>query len=190
MMKKIIQGYIQVLPEEMEEIKAIMNGTFNAPYPFDAGKIINGVKFENGVCMTVSIDKETREITADLYDGDTRLSLANPMKLSDYFGEIMMQGLDGNLYQAQVVKEFEKGAANSWFKKTPEPNKEMREVTVTAFPYAMVNGKIQVPLDVTDVNQYVQDHFDNIRFEEPELDYDGTDFVVEYEGQEEENEKE
>lgn len=123
MMRKIIQGYIQVLPEEIKQVQAIMNGTFKAPYPFDAGKIINGVKFENDVCMTVSIDKETKEITAQLYKKSGPM-LAEDLSLSDYFGEIFMEGMDGNLYQAAVVQEFEKGAANSWFKRTPEENEK------------------------------------------------------------------
>lgn len=126
MMKKIIQGYIQVLPEEIEQVKAIMNGTFEAPYPFNAGRITNGVKFENGVCMTVSIDKETKEITAQLYH-PLGAMLAEDVHPSDYFGEIFMEGMDGNLYQAAVVPEFEKGAANSWFKRTPEENEKLEE---------------------------------------------------------------
>ena len=116
MMKKIIQGYIQVLPEEIEQIKACLNGTYDDGY---GGKFINGVRFENDVCMTITLDKETKEITAQLYKKFGPM-LAKDVHLSDYFGEILMEGMDGNLYQAAVVPEFEKGAANSWVKLTPE----------------------------------------------------------------------
>ena len=188
MMKKVIQGYIQVVPEEAKKIRDFLAGKYEV-FPHYSTEFVNGVRFENGVCMTVKLDSESKEITAELYDGDTRIPMAEPMKLSEYFGEIMMQGYDRNLYQVQVVKEFEKGAANSWFKTDFNPAREMREVTVTAHPYATQYGTIQVPFDVTDVKQYVQNHFNEVQFASPELDYAGTDLDLEYEGQEEDLEK-
>ena len=49
---------------------------------------------------------------------------------------------------------------------------------VTAFPYAVQNGKITVPDDVIDVNKYIKNHWNGIEFNEPDLDYFGTDFDV------------
>ena len=50
--------------------------------------------------------------------------------------------------------------------------------TVTAYPYATVWGEIDIPDDIEDVQQYVKDHWDEIEFGEPDLDYAGTDFEV------------
>jgi hypothetical protein len=49
-------------------------------------------------------------------------------------------------------------------------------IHVTAYPYAVVNGTIKVPADVKDVQEYVEEHFDSIKFGKPELDFKGTDF--------------
>lgn len=56
------------------------------------------------------------------------------------------------------------------------PTKTKR--SVTAYPYATVWGEIEIPDDVKDVRQYVKDHWDEIKFGEPDLDYVGTDFEV------------
>ena len=48
------------------------------------------------------------------------------------------------------------------------------KVEVTAYPYAVVFGTIDVP-DGEDVEEYINDHFDEIEFGEPELDYCGVD---------------
>ena len=50
--------------------------------------------------------------------------------------------------------------------------------TVTTYPYATVWGEIDIPDDIEDVRQYVYDHWDEIKFGEPDLDYAGTDFEV------------
>ena len=51
--------------------------------------------------------------------------------------------------------------------------------TVTAYPYATAFGRIRVPLDCRDdIDAYIEDHFDEIEFDEPELDFAGTDFEV------------
>ena len=56
-----------------------------------------------------------------------------------------------------------------------------REFTVNAHPYADVSGTIQVPESLTDedeIHAYVSEHWDEIKFGEPDLDYAGTDFEV------------
>lgn len=47
---------------------------------------------------------------------------------------------------------------------------------VMAHPYAVSSGAIDVPDDCADVERYIGEHFDEIKFGEPDLDYDGTYF--------------
>ena len=56
----------------------------------------------------------------------------------------------------------------------------MKTIFVTAYPYATQFGKILIPDDIDDkdVRDYLSEHFDEIKFEEPELDYCGCDFEV------------
>ncbi len=51
-------------------------------------------------------------------------------------------------------------------------------VYVTAYPYAVQYGRIDVPDDVEDIREYVSDNWDDIDFGDPELDYVGCDFEV------------
>lgn len=56
-----------------------------------------------------------------------------------------------------------------------------REIRVKAYPYASTEGTIQVPSNLTnqkEIEEYVTLHFDNIVFDEPQLDYKGTDFDI------------
>lgn len=52
---------------------------------------------------------------------------------------------------------------------------------VIAYPYATQSGTITVPDNTNDVNEYIKDHWDDIEFDEPDLDYCGTDFDIEEE---------
>lgn len=59
-----------------------------------------------------------------------------------------------------------------------------REVYVTAYPFAIQGGTIQVPNDITgykEVAAYIDEHWSEIDFNPPELDYGGTDFDFEEE---------
>lgn len=49
---------------------------------------------------------------------------------------------------------------------------------VTAHPYANQDGTIEVPANIPadEVEDYIYNHFDEIEFGEPELDYKGTGF--------------
>ena len=47
---------------------------------------------------------------------------------------------------------------------------------VTAYPYAVTYGSINVPDDIEDVREYISEHWDEIEFGQPVLDYCGTDF--------------
>lgn len=60
-------------------------------------------------------------------------------------------------------------------------NNQTRKVTVTLYPYATQYGEIEVPVSVSkeDMQNYIKDHWDNIKKGEPELDYAGTDFDIE-----------
>ena len=55
----------------------------------------------------------------------------------------------------------------------------MKQVTVTAYPYATACGTLDIPDEVTDVRSYVSDHWNDIKFEAPDLDFCGTDYEVE-----------
>ena len=57
----------------------------------------------------------------------------------------------------------------------------MSKYLITAFPYATQYGKLEIPDDVDEVKEYIKDHWDDIQFDEPELDYCGTDFDYETE---------
>lgn len=58
----------------------------------------------------------------------------------------------------------------------------MKEVFITAYPYAVQHGTIEVPDNITEdeMKDYIRDHFDDIPFDEPDLDYCGTDFDINY----------
>lgn len=51
-----------------------------------------------------------------------------------------------------------------------------KAIHVTAYPYAVTYGVIKVPVDVKDVKQYLIDHWTEIKFGNPDLDYAGIDF--------------
>ena len=54
----------------------------------------------------------------------------------------------------------------------------MYRVDVVAYPYATVWGRINVPDDVEEIYDYVREHWDEIDFEEPDLDFCGIDYEV------------
>lgn len=56
----------------------------------------------------------------------------------------------------------------------------METVKVVAYPYARQSGKIQIPegLSEKDKAEYVKEHWNEIEFSAPELDYRGTDFDI------------
>ncbi len=49
---------------------------------------------------------------------------------------------------------------------------------ITAHPYANQEGCIEVPAEIQDdeVQDWIENHFENIKFEEAQLDYRGADF--------------
>ena len=57
-------------------------------------------------------------------------------------------------------------------------NMEKRTIHVTAYPFAVQSGTIEVPANLSEeeLYDYVSENFDNIKFDEPDLDYQGTDF--------------
>lgn len=54
----------------------------------------------------------------------------------------------------------------------------MKKILVRSYPYAIQEGMLCVPDDTTDIHGYVTEHFKEIAFTEPELDYAGTDIDV------------
>ena len=57
--------------------------------------------------------------------------------------------------------------------------KEGRKFCVTAYPYAVQWGTIIVPEEYQtklEVENYIDEHFDDIEFGQPDLDYAGTDW--------------
>ncbi len=55
-----------------------------------------------------------------------------------------------------------------------------RTLNVTAYPCAVVSGTIEIPADVPDdeLDAYVSEHFDEVDFGEPQLDFADTDFDI------------
>lgn len=53
-----------------------------------------------------------------------------------------------------------------------------KTVSVTAYPYAVQYGELDIPkgLSQEKTEEYIRDHWNEIRFGDPELDYCGTDF--------------
>ena len=51
-------------------------------------------------------------------------------------------------------------------------------VNITAHPYATVYGTIEVPDGVEDIKAYIDEHFDDIDFGNPDIDYQGTDYDI------------
>lgn len=49
---------------------------------------------------------------------------------------------------------------------------------ITAYPYAIQHGVVNVPDNVPeeDIDDYLTEHWGDIKFDEPDLDYAGTDF--------------
>ncbi len=59
--------------------------------------------------------------------------------------------------------------------------KQGRKICVTAYPYAVQYGSLIVPdelIDQAEIEEYVREHFDEIEFGEPDLDYAGTVFDI------------
>lgn len=57
--------------------------------------------------------------------------------------------------------------------------KSGRLVTVEVHPYATQWGEIVVPEEYQtpdEIEQYISEYFDDIKFGTPDLDYEGTDF--------------
>ena len=62
-------------------------------------------------------------------------------------------------------------------------NKNTKTVNVTAYPYAVQYGSIEVDKNLSgeELTEYISEHWDEIQFGEPDLDYCGTDFDVDEE---------
>ncbi len=56
----------------------------------------------------------------------------------------------------------------------------MKTLSITATPYAVQYGTLNVPDDLSEkeYKDYVNKHFDEIKFGETELDYVGTDLEI------------
>ena len=56
-----------------------------------------------------------------------------------------------------------------------------RTLNVIAYPYAVMYGTTEIPADVPDneLDAYVSEHFNDVKFGEPQLDFKGTDFDIE-----------
>lgn len=61
----------------------------------------------------------------------------------------------------------------------------MKRFLVKAYPYAVQFGRIEVPDEIADsddmnaVSEYIEEHFDDIRFGLPRLNYTGAYFECE-----------
>ena len=55
----------------------------------------------------------------------------------------------------------------------------MKTATITAYPYATQTGFLEIPDDIEsqeEADEYIRDHWDEIEFHEPDLDYCGCSF--------------
>lgn len=60
----------------------------------------------------------------------------------------------------------------------------MKTAYITAYPYATQNGKLKIPDEIKTLSQtekYIQEHWNDIDFNEVDLDYAGTEFDFECE---------
>lgn len=58
----------------------------------------------------------------------------------------------------------------------------MKTINVTSFPFATQWGSVEVPeylKDPMEIRDYIVEHWDDIKFGEPDLDYCGADFEIE-----------
>lgn len=53
----------------------------------------------------------------------------------------------------------------------------MKTYHFTATPYATQSGTITVPDDVTVTDEYIRDHWNEVKLGTPDLDYRGTDIT-------------
>ena len=57
----------------------------------------------------------------------------------------------------------------------------MKTISITAFPYVVQNGTIEVPDDLKDndeIIEYIIDNWDYVSFDSPDFDYCGCDFDI------------
>lgn len=54
------------------------------------------------------------------------------------------------------------------------------KVAITAYPYAVQYGTLEMPDDIKQDfrEEYIKEHWSEIKFGEPELDYAGTDMEI------------
>lgn len=61
-------------------------------------------------------------------------------------------------------------------------HEEMVEKQVSVYPYARFPGTVMVPANIADdiekAEEYVAEHFNDVKLGEPEFDFKGADFQV------------
>ena len=107
--------------------------------------------------------------------------------VDDYPHEDVLYGYgieDGDGRWFDTLEDI-KSCIDQWSIKTDkapkkEPEGEMRIVSITASPYATQYGELLVPKSLTGekLREYIRNHWGEIPFGEPELDYVGTDFEI------------
>ena len=80
-------------------------------------------------------------------------------------------------FEGEILINFE-GEIISSDDEKKEDKTGTKTVSVTAYPYAVQNGEIDIPNNISSekIQEYIRDHWNEIRFGDPELDYRGTDF--------------
>ncbi len=63
----------------------------------------------------------------------------------------------------------------------PKNTEEYEEYHIEAHPFVHVNGIIRIPKGTRNIEEYIKEHFNDIKFEEPsnwDISYRGADFEV------------
>ena len=158
MLKTVGAVYYRHTPEYNQPIVQVL-----ATFP-------NSTVFAVGVIEDKQVDiLPPDQITTPCWERDSLVSFANNLIVAY-----------GNVLEKHPIKG-----------NTPEYDSFINElnglkpVHITAYPYATVEGDIYVPKDINTkekLDAYIIEHFNDIRFGTPDLDYAGTDFDTECEG--------
>ena len=131
-----------------------------AGIPFE--QTVRGARFYDSTMPTIAKALES-------------LSENDAPKIADSLERIAV-ALETLAKQSETREEAPKAPEKQ--EKDVQDKKNMQEVEIYASPYANCYGKILVPKGVQDLKGYVMEHFNDIDFNEPDLDFCGIDIEL------------